>query len=87
MPLSRRRLPLAPPGTQALHDGDAFGCWMCISSPVWKAALPLSGAAALLHILRGEGLGALEAATYLAFIAGLGTEMWKVVRSVTGEGG
>lgn len=33
---------------------------------------------------RGEGLGGWEAATYLGFVTGLGTEMYKVVRSIGG---
>ena len=42
---------------------------------------------ALPRCCRGEGLGGLEAATYLGAVAGLLTEMYKVVKSIGGEGG
>lgn len=72
---------------QSLHDGDVLGVWFCLSSPAWRAALPLSTALLLLHVVRGEGLGGLEAACYLLAIGGLSTELFKIIRAVTGGGG
>ncbi|KAI7841313.1 hypothetical protein COHA_004932 [Chlorella ohadii] len=69
---------------QSLHDGDLTGVWFCFSSGVLKAAGVSSIALLLLHILRGEGQGGWEAAAYLGFVMGLGTEMYKVVRSIGG---
>lgn len=37
---------------RSLHDGDAAGVWFCLSSPVWRAALPASVALAVLHLAR-----------------------------------
>lgn len=68
----------------SLSSGDVLGCWFCLSSPVWKAALPLSVALFLLHLARGEGLGGWEATAYLALVAGLGSEMYKVIKSIAG---
>ena len=50
-----------------------------VQMPVPDTGLPL-----LLFWCRGEGLGALEGATYLGVVAGLVTELYKVVRSITG---
>lgn len=72
----------------SLHDGDAVGIWFALSSKVASVALPLSVALAMLHLLRGEGLGGWEAACYLGAVAGLTTELWKVVRAfIGGESG
>lgn len=68
----------------SVHDGDVVGVWYALSSKVVKLALPASAALAVLHLARGEGLGALEGATYLGVVAGLVTELYKVVRSITG---
>lgn len=37
---------------QSLHDADVLGVWFCLSSPAWRAALPLSAALLLLHVFR-----------------------------------
>jgi hypothetical protein len=72
---------------QALYDGDGVGAWFAVSSKVLGAALPASGLLALLHLARGEGLGWLEAAAYVGALSALLTEMYKVVKSIGGEGG
>lgn len=72
---------------QALYDGDGVGAWFAVSSKVLQAALPASGLLAVLHLARGEGLGWAEAATYFGVLAALLTEMYKVVKSIGGEGG
>lgn len=75
------------PGTQwevlmsSVHDGDVTGIWFALSSNVIKVAIPASAALALLHLIRGEGLGGLEAAAYVGVVAGCFTELWKVVRA------
>lgn len=58
-----------------LSSGDVLGVWFVLSSGVARAALPLSVALAVLHLVRGEGLGGWEAACYLGLVAGLTTEM------------
>jgi hypothetical protein len=63
------------------------GVWFAISSKLTVAAAPTAGVLVLLHLLRGEGLGWLEGSVYLALVAGLLTEMAKVVRSMGGGGG
>ncbi|KAL4425556.1 hypothetical protein ABPG75_009572 [Micractinium tetrahymenae] len=72
----------------SVHDGDILGIWFALSSKVASVALPLSAALAMLHLLRGEGLGGWEAACYLGAVGGLATELWKVVRAfIGGESG
>lgn len=69
---------------KSLSSGDLLGVWFCLSSPIWRAALPLAVVALLLHVVRGEGLGAWEATAYLALVAGLGSELYKVIKSISG---
>jgi hypothetical protein len=70
----------------SVHDGDALGVWLAVSSKVAVAALPASGLLAVLHLVRGEGLGWLEAAVYVAWLGAVSTELVKIVRTFVGGG-
>lgn len=72
--LKLQRVAARPRGAQVQHA----------SLTIWLQTLPSALAAAR---CRGEGFGGWEAAAYLGFVAGLGTEMYKIVRSIGGESG
>ncbi|GMH39780.1 hypothetical protein BSKO_07678 [Bryopsis sp. KO-2023] len=80
----------------AMSGGDYKGMWFAISRPTWIWSLPIVGVSLVTKITTGEGLqgvflGTVEGFAYLFLLAGLGTEVVKLLQGMqggeTGTGG
>ena len=68
----------------ARQAASGNGGWGSSAMRMHRVGTPVPDTGLLLCWCRGEGLGAFEGAAYLGAVAGLVTELYKVVRNITG---
>ncbi|KAK9829020.1 hypothetical protein WJX72_003447 [[Myrmecia] bisecta] len=73
----------------AVDDGDVMGVWFALSGLVLKWSLPVVGVSLICKAFTGEGLpgvflGSVEGLAYLGVAAGAGTQLWKLVKGMSG---